>query len=86
MARIEKSSRVTAETVTRDYDPVAKEVEALGAELISATQKWVAMTADVRNTIHDTADAYRQQGRKIFEPIEGVRAGHRGRSQDLRRR
>jgi len=69
----EGGSRVgalTAETVMRDYESAAKEIEAMGAELISAAKKWEAMTADVQNAIRDTAAAYRQEGKKIFERIE----------------
>ncbi len=61
---------LTAEAVMRDYESAAKEIEAMGAELISAAKKWEAMTADVRNTIRDTAEAYREEGEKIFELIE----------------
>jgi DNA anti-recombination protein RmuC len=61
---------VTAEAVMRDYESTAREIEAMGAELISAVKKWEAMTTDVRNTIRDTAEAYRQEGKKIFEQIE----------------
>jgi hypothetical protein len=61
---------VTAEAVMRDYESTAKEIEAMGADLISAVKKWEATTADVRNTIRDTAEAYRQEGKKIFERIE----------------
>ena len=63
-------SAVTAETVTRDFESALKEIEAMGAELISAAKKWEAMTADVQNAIRDTAAAYRQEGKKIFERIE----------------
>ena len=61
---------LTAESVMRDYESAAKEIEAMGAELISAAKKWEAMTADVRNAIRDTAEAYREEGEKIFELIE----------------
>src|ERR1700751_2754063 len=61
---------LTGESVMRDYESAAKEIEAMGAELISAAKKWEEMTADVRNTIRDTAEAYRQEGEKIFELIE----------------
>ena len=73
MASSEISPQVgalTAEAVMRDYESAAKEVEALGAELISAVKKWEAMTADVRNTISDAAEACRREGKKIFERIE----------------
>jgi hypothetical protein len=61
---------LTAEAVMRDYESAAREVEALGAELISAVKKWEAMTADVRDTIRDAAEACRREGKKIFERIE----------------
>ena len=61
---------LTAEAVMRDYESAAKEIEAMGAELISAAKKWEAMTADVRNIIRDTAEAYREEGEKIFELME----------------
>ena len=61
---------LTAEAVMRDYESMAKEIEALGAELISAVKTFEAMTTDVQNTVRDTAEAYRQEGKKIFERIE----------------
>ena len=63
-------SAVTAETVTRDFESALKEIEAMGAELISAVKKWEAMIAVADNTVRDTAEAYRQEGKKIFERIE----------------
>ena len=61
---------ITAEAVMRDYDSAAEEIEAMGAELISAVKKFEAMTTDVNNVIRETAAAYRQEGKKIFERIE----------------
>ncbi len=58
------------EDVLRDYESAAKEIEAMGAELISAAKQCEAMTADVHHVIRDTAEAYRQEGKKIFERIE----------------
>jgi hypothetical protein len=58
------------EEVIRDYESAAKEIEAMGAELISAAKQCEAMTADVHNAIRDTAEAYRREGKKIFERIE----------------
>ena len=63
-------SAVTAETVTRDFESALKEIEAMGAELISVAKKCEAMTTDVQSTIRETAAAYRQEGKKIFELIE----------------
>jgi hypothetical protein len=72
-AEVTEVSRVgalTAEAVMQEYESAAKEIEAMGAELISAVTKFEAMTTDVNNVIRDTAEAYRQQGKKMFERIE----------------
>jgi ribose 5-phosphate isomerase len=61
---------VTVEAVKREYESAAKEFEAMGAELISAAKKCEALTTDVQNMIRDTAEAYRREGKKIFERIE----------------
>ncbi len=89
MASIENSRRITAEDVRRDYESAAKEVEALGAELIGAAKKWEAMTADLCNTIRDTAEAYRKEGEKISGRIEesaGLTEHVRKACKDVRRR
>src|SRR5690242_13510445 len=70
---VSRVGALTAEAVVRDYESAAKEIEAMGAELISAAKKCEAMTADVHNAIafmRDTAEAYRQEGKKIFKRIE----------------
>jgi len=72
-AEVTEVSRVgalTAEAVMQEYESAAKEIEAMGAELISAVTKFEAMTTDVNNVIRDTAEAYRQEGKKMFERIE----------------
>ena len=61
---------LTAEVVKREYEAAAKEFEAMGAELISAAKKCEALTTDVQNMIRDTAEAYRQEGKKMFNRIE----------------
>ena len=68
--RVSQFGALTAEAVMRDYESMTKEIEALGAELISAVKAFEAMTTDVQNTVRDTAEAYRQEGKKIFERIE----------------
>ena len=78
-------SAVTAETVTRDFESALKEIEAMGAELISVAKKCEAMTTDVQSTIRETAAAYRQEGKEDFRAYRGARAVHRGHSQDMRR-
>src|ERR1700739_4052373 len=64
---------VSAEAVVRDYEAAAKEIEAMGAELIGAAKKCEAMTADVHSAIaymRDTATAYREEAKRIFKSIE----------------
>src|SRR6516165_11611616 len=68
MAKLEAA--LTVEAVKREYESAAKEFEAMGAELISAAKKCEALTTDVQNTIRDTAEAYRQEGKKLFNQIE----------------
>ncbi|MBI5261492.1 MAG: hypothetical protein HY852_06705 [Bradyrhizobium sp.] len=64
---------LSAEAVVRDYESAAKEIEAMGAELIDAAKKCEAMTSEVHTAIaymRDTAAAYREEARKIFKRIE----------------
>lgn len=64
---------LSAEAVVRDYEVAAKEIEAMGAELIDAAKKCEEMTAEVHNAIaymRDTAAAYREEAKKIFKRIE----------------
>jgi len=65
MASINRS-----EALMRDYVSAVEEFEAMGAELIGAAKKSEAITADVQNAIRATAEAYRQEGKKIFDRIE----------------
>jgi hypothetical protein len=59
-----------SEALMRDYESAAREIEALGGELISAAKQCEAMTADVHQAIRDTAEAYRQEGKRISIRIE----------------
>ncbi|MCP3469628.1 hypothetical protein NLM33_04700 [Bradyrhizobium sp. CCGUVB1N3] len=64
---------LSAEAVIRDYESAAKEIEAMGAELIGAAQKCEELTAHVHDAIaymRETAAGYREEGRKIFKRIE----------------
>src|SRR5215468_3302216 len=70
---VSRVGALSAEAVVRDYEAAAKEIEAMGAELIDAAKKCEAMTAQVHNAIayvRDTAAAYREQAKKIFQRIE----------------
>src|SRR6516162_4714657 len=64
---------LSAEAVVRDHESAAKEIEAMGAELISAAMKCEAMTSEVHNAIaymREIAAAYREEAKKIFKRIE----------------
>src|SRR6185437_881197 len=64
---------LSAEAVVRDYETAAKEIEAMGAEMIDAARKCEAMTAEVHLAIaymHETAAAYREDAKRIFKRIE----------------
>ena len=70
---VPRAGALSAEAVVRDYESAAKEIEAMGAELIEAAKQCEAMTAEVHNAIaymHDTAAAYREEAKKIFKRIE----------------
>ena len=64
---------LSAEAVVRDYETAAKEIEAMGAELIGAAKKCEEMTTQVHGAfayMQDTAKAYREEAKKIFQRIE----------------
>ena len=70
---ITRVGALSAEAVVRDYEAAAKEIEAMGTELISAAKRCEAMTAEVHNAIafvRDTAASYREEAKKIFKRIE----------------
>ena len=64
---------LSSEAVVREYEAAAKEMEAMGADLIKAAQRCEAMTAEVHKTIvfmQETATAYREDAKKMFTRIE----------------
>jgi hypothetical protein len=70
---VSRVGQLTAEAVVRDYEAAAKEIEAMGTELIGAAKKCEAMTAEVHTAIafmRDTAASYREEAKKIFRRIE----------------
>jgi|GEM_PF-3301762 len=70
---ISRVGALTAEAVLRDYEAAAREIEAMGEELISAARKCEEMTAQVHDALaytRDTAAAYREEAKKIFRRIE----------------
>ena len=70
---VSRVGALSAEAVVRDYEAAAKEIEAMGSELVTAAKKCEAMTAEVHTAIafmRDTAAAYREEAKKIFKRIE----------------
>jgi hypothetical protein len=70
---VSRVGQLTAEAVVRDYEAAAREIEAMGTELISAAKKCEAMTGEVHTAIafmRDTAASYREEAKKIFLRIE----------------
>ena len=65
--------RLSAEAVVREYEAAAKEIEAMGAELIQCARQCEAMTRDalaVTDELKKTADRYREEGKRVFVQIE----------------
>src|SRR5215475_5228589 len=63
---VSRVGALSAEAVVRDYEAAAKEIEAMGAELINAAKKCEAMTAEVHTAIdfmRDTAASYREEAK-----------------------
>lgn len=71
-AGVTRVGALSAEAVVRDYESAAKEIEAMGTELIDAAQKCEALTVQVHDAIafmRETAAGI-EEGRKIFKRIE----------------
>src|SRR4051794_4895025 len=65
--------KLSAEGVVREYEAAAKDIEAMGAELIERVKQCEAMTRDalaVTKEMKDTAARYREQAKRIFLQIE----------------
>jgi chromatin segregation and condensation protein Rec8/ScpA/Scc1 (kleisin family) len=67
--------KLTAEAIVREYEAAAKDIEAMGAELIERVKQCEAMTRDalaVTEEMKDTAARYREEAKRIFLQIENV--------------
>lgn len=65
--------KLTAEAIVREYEAAAKDIEAMGAELIERVKQCEAMTRDalaVTQEMRDTAARYREEAKRIFVQIE----------------
>lgn len=65
--------RLSAEAVVREYEAAAKDIEAMGAELIERVRQCEAMTRDAlaaTDEMKETAKRYREEAKRIFLQIE----------------
>jgi hypothetical protein len=65
--------KLSAEAVVREYEAAAKEIEAMGTELIECVKQCEAMTRDalsVTEELKETAARYREEAKRIFNQIE----------------
>jgi hypothetical protein len=65
--------KLSAEAVVREYEAAAKDIEAMGAELLERVKQCDAMTRDalaVTEELKETAERYREEAKRIFVQIE----------------
>ena len=65
--------KLSAEAVVREYEAAAKDIEAMGAELIERVKQCEAMIRDalaVTEEMKETAARYREEAKRIFLQIE----------------
>jgi hypothetical protein len=65
--------KLSAEAVVREYEAAAKEIEAMGVELIELVKQCEAATRDalaVTAELKETAGRYREEAKRVFLQIE----------------
>src|ERR1700743_743826 len=65
--------KLSAEAVVREYEAAAKDIEAMGAELIERVKQCEEMTREalaVTEEMKETAARYREEAKRIFLQIE----------------
>jgi hypothetical protein len=65
--------KLSAEAVVREYEAAAKDIEALGVELVEHVKQCEAMgrqTLVVIDELKETAERYRQEAKRVFLQIE----------------
>jgi hypothetical protein len=65
--------KLSAEAVVREYETAAKDIEAMGAELIERVKQCEGMTREalaVTEEMKETAARYREEAKRIFLQIE----------------
>src|ERR1700724_4076846 len=66
-------AKLSAEAVVREYEAAAKDIEAMGAELIERAKQCEAVTRDalaVTEELKETAEGYREEAKRVFVQIE----------------
>ena len=80
--------RLSAEAVVREYEAAAKDIEALGVELVEHVKQCEAMARDVlkvTDELKETANRYRDEAKRVFIADRKLLEDDVGGSQDLRR-
>jgi hypothetical protein len=65
--------KLSAEAVVREYEATAKEIEAMGAEVVERVRQCEAMTRDalaVTEELKEIAARYREEAKRAFDHIE----------------
>jgi hypothetical protein len=65
--------RLSAEGIVREYEVAAKEIEAMGTQLIERVKQCEAMTHDalaVTEELKEVAARYREEAKRVFAEIE----------------
>ncbi len=65
--------KLSAEAVVREYESAAKEIEAMGREMIDLVKRCEAVTRDalsVSDELKETAGRYRAEAKRVFQQIE----------------
>jgi hypothetical protein len=65
--------KLSAEAIVREYETAAKDIEAMGAELLDRVKQCEEMTKDallVTEEMKETAARYREEAKRIFMQIE----------------
>ena len=65
--------KLSAEAVVSEFEAAAKEIDAMGAQLIERVKQCEAMTRDafrVSKELKDVAARYREEAKRVFHQIE----------------
>jgi hypothetical protein len=71
--RATEIGKLSAEAIASEYEAAAKDIEAMGAELLERVRQCEAMTRDalaVTEEMKDTASRYREEAKRLFLQIE----------------